>query len=428
MATLTLASNVARENRLALLHKTIMKKAVQIGLTPTLETMPDVGMYVRLSSVLTAWVKDDAEGTYLVIRYLEDGSMVATDPAPIEESLATLIRATKTNGKLVPAPAEPAPAPEPTTKPRAKRRTPDEITLAKRQKGVVKFLTTKQSRESFYLKCFRKADPGQNESLPTVLVRFAKSRLKEAKVEQAQENASRADRCTHDRIAALAVERYIMKSRPRTKSRLQDMSDAMLARLVELVDLLEIPADIKSIEPQILQAIDKISPPAPAAKTAKPKKTAKKATKKSVVKASTKPAKSTAKPKAAPKVASKPEKPAKTKPAYSHKEECNPDGPSQLEKGNVETMDLRTARALRSAIDDAMHDIAGRFNLEYVVQRGVIREHQANYKIALETKPVKTVLDIPRIVHTSDTCTVSATRGKPVKTKFKGVDGKVIRV
>ena len=53
---------------------------------------------------------------------------------------------------------------------------------------------------------------------------------------------------------------------------------------------------------------------------------------------------------------------------YSHREEAHPDGPSEIERGNITLVDDRAAVALRAAIDDAIHGVAVRFSLSYSVE------------------------------------------------------------
>lgn len=73
-------------------------------------------------------------------------------------------------------------------------------------------------------------------------------------------------------------------------------------------------------------------------------------------------------------------------PGSFHQERCNPDGPSQLEQGDVRGMDLRTVVGLRAALDDAIFAVAQRFNLKYQVLRGRFGADGAMYEIGLEVK------------------------------------------
>ncbi len=79
-------------------------------------------------------------------------------------------------------------------------------------------------------------------------------------------------------------------------------------------------------------------------------------------------------------------RPSTAKYHHSHHELCNPDGPSQLETGNVVAMDLRTAIGLRAAIDDAVYKIAQRFGLKYQVLRAQFGADGAVYRIGLEVR------------------------------------------
>lgn len=71
---------------------------------------------------------------------------------------------------------------------------------------------------------------------------------------------------------------------------------------------------------------------------------------------------------------------------HAHKELVNVDGPSQIERGVIESIDLREVVALRAAIDDALYDIAARFNLKYRVLRGRFGIDGAEYRIGLGVK------------------------------------------
>jgi hypothetical protein len=88
----------------------------------------------------------------------------------------------------------------------------------------------------------------------------------------------------------------------------------------------------------------------------------------------------------APTTARKPR--ANTAKGYTHAVEANPDGPSDIERGNIATMGERQAVALRAALDDAMHSIARRFNLAYAVERGIADGAGCDYRIRLLTKAV----------------------------------------
>lgn len=83
-------------------------------------------------------------------------------------------------------------------------------------------------------------------------------------------------------------------------------------------------------------------------------------------------------------------RPSTTPEGYSHKEECNPDGPSQIERGDIREMDLRTVIGLRAAIDDAIFKVAERFGLRYNVLRGQHGVDGAVYKIGLEVRERRT--------------------------------------
>src|SRR5262249_10221195 len=95
---------------------------------------------------------------------------------------------------------------------------------------------------------------------------------------------------------------------------------------------------------------------------------------------------------------------------YSHKEEAHPDGPSQIERGDIVEMDARAAKALRFALDDAVRGIALRFNLDYRVVRGEFGADGAVYKIGLEIK------ERPRPVHVTGNALLvpSDPPGKPL--------------
>jgi hypothetical protein len=84
--------------------------------------------------------------------------------------------------------------------------------------------------------------------------------------------------------------------------------------------------------------------------------------------------------------ATKAAKPAGEAKGYAHEEECNPDGASQLERGDVTEMGLRIAVGLRAAIDDAIDGLAKGFNLEDRVLRGEFGTDGAEYRIGLEVK------------------------------------------
>src|SRR5437764_336506 len=65
------------------------------------------------------------------------------------------------------------------------------------------------------------------------------------------------------------------------------------------------------------------------------------------------------------------------------------EGPSQLERGNITALDARAARALRAAIDDAIHDVALRFNLAYSVGRPDATGAGCHYHVHLEVKAAR---------------------------------------
>lgn len=95
---------------------------------------------------------------------------------------------------------------------------------------------------------------------------------------------------------------------------------------------------------------------------------------------------------------------------HAHKELVNIDGPSQIERGDISSIDLREVVALRAAIDDALNDIATRFNLKYRVLRGRFGADGAEYRIGLEVK------ERPSNVHRTGTALIvpSTTPGKPI--------------
>jgi hypothetical protein len=116
----------------------------------------------------------------------------------------------------------------------------------------------------------------------------------------------------------------------------------------------------------------------------------------------------------------------RAKPAYSHREEANPDGPSDLERGCITRIlpasanphgmkslaisparaaaakrikadadpvkDLRVANCLRAALDAALTErIANQFGLEVHVICGTIDAMTAEYLVVLEVKPHRAV-------------------------------------
>jgi hypothetical protein len=134
---------------------------------------------------------------------------------------------------------------------------------------VVKFLTGKQLRESFYIKLFKVADPAQELTIPAMLEAVATTRANEATVLTKQAREAAATRCLNDVACMRGIAGFITTTKDKpTRSRLQDLDDRGLARLVELADLLsghaEEPAEVVEvlavIKPEILAAIDILAP------------------------------------------------------------------------------------------------------------------------------------------------------------------------
>jgi hypothetical protein len=134
---------------------------------------------------------------------------------------------------------------------------------------VVKFLTGKQSNEKFYLKSFKAAVPGQELTIPAMLQAAAAIRSKHGEARDAQGRAAEATRCRNDAACMLGIGQFILGTKDKaTRSRLQDLDDHALARLIELADGLaghaEDPAEVvevlAGIKPGILAAIDILAP------------------------------------------------------------------------------------------------------------------------------------------------------------------------
>lgn len=110
----------------------------------------------------------------------------------------------------------------------------------------------------------------------------------------------------------------------------------------------------------------------------------------------TKPAKA---PKATAKLAPKatkpaPKKPAATQPSGRNIAKSAREPKTPLEEGNVATMTPREALALRTDLENAMKEVAAKYNLDAEVIKGVIDARQAAYRLILTTKAAPKSADI----------------------------------
>jgi hypothetical protein len=132
---------------------------------------------------------------------------------------------------------------------------------------VVQFLTESQPREVHYLKLFEVVDPGQQMTIPALLSAVALQRAKEAMVAVEQGRAADVGRSLDDAVCCAGIAEFILNEPDATvRSRLQDLDDRGLARLIELVDVRsghpesieEVAAFLGGVKGEILAAIDKL--------------------------------------------------------------------------------------------------------------------------------------------------------------------------